>query len=238
MKHYQKLLTAFVFFTLADVSVMAQDSTQGKVNYVITMNLHASLKPDQQQYKDVIPEFMDREVIYLFKGRHGLLKSIEGEKESEEGGVTVKIKMGSEDGVKYVDMDTKKDLQLVDLGGKQYLYSGTVPQPEEGNALRVDFQGKEEETGERKKILGYDCKKVILKNGKDKSTYWYTTVLPILGGAMGVMSGKGLVLELESAALSFKAKSVQFEKIADAEVLPPKGVKTIDEKEYAGLKGK
>lgn len=238
MKHYQKLLTAIVFLTLAGLPAMAQDNTQGKVSYTITMNLHASLKPDQMQYKDVIPEFMDREAVLLFKGRHGLVKSSNEETESEEGNVTVKVKMGNDDGVTYVDMDANKNLQLVELGGKKYLYAGTIAAPGEANSLRMDFKGKEEETSETKKILGYNCKKVISGSGKDKTIYWYTNDLPILGGAIGIMSGKGLVLEMESKFLSFKAKSVQFQKIEDADVLPPKGVKAIDEKEYAALKGK
>ncbi|MRG43757.1 GLPGLI family protein [Chitinophaga sp. SYP-B3965] len=214
MKHFKTLLAAFVIFT---TPLMAQDSTQGKVNYIVTMNLHANLKPDQLQYKDALPEFIDREIVFLFKGKHGLIKSIETASEGSE--VEVKVKIGNEDGVTYVDMDAKKNLQLINVDGKQFLHKGDTKKVEDV---------KEVETGETKNILGYACKKVISKNGKDKTTYWYTTTLPILGGAFGIMSGKGLILELESPLFSFKAKSLQFEKIADADVLPPKGVKEAE----------
>jgi GLPGLI family protein len=219
MKH----LSALVIFMIICLPLMAQDSTQGKVSYKVRLNVHASLKPDQLQYKDVIPEFTDQETIFLFKGRHGLVKSIEGDMEQEEGDVSVQIKMGNENGVTYVDMDAKKDFQLVKAGDKQYLLSG------KGS----DIDGKGTETGETRNILGYDCKKVIAGSGKDKTTYWYTTTLPVLGGALGIMSGKGLVLEMESPILSFQATSLQFQQIADTDILPPKGLKTISDMKEA-----
>ncbi|SIN67861.1 GLPGLI family protein [Chitinophaga niabensis] len=224
MKH----LSATVIFIMFCLPLMAQDNTQGKINYKIRVNVHASLKPDQLQYKDVIPEFIDQEAVFLFKGRHGLVKSSEGGMEEKEGDVSVQVKMGNENGVTYVDMDTKQNLQLVKVGDKEYLFSGKGDNGGENN-VKLDIKGKEIETGETRKILGYDCKKVIAGSGKDKVVYWYTTTLPILGGALGFMSGKGLVLEMESPVFSFKATSVQFQQVADADVLPPKGLKTISD---------
>ena len=226
MKH----LSALVTFLMACLPLLAQDKTQGKVHYKIRLNVHASLKPDQQQFKDVIPEFMDQEAVYLFKGRHGLVKSNTDETQ-QEGAVSVMIKMGNENGVTYVDMDAKKNLRLVKVGEKEYLYSGTAIKEDANVKLKLD--GKEQETGETKKILGYDCKKVIMGSGKDKTSYWYTTALSILGGAMGMMSGKGLVLEMESPVFSFKASSIDFQPIADADVLPPPGAKTISDMKEA-----
>ena len=225
-----KQLSALVIFIMTSLSVLAQDSTQGKINYNIRLNVHASLKPDQQQYKDIIPEFSDQQAVFLFKGRHGLVKSSEGGMEEQEGNVSVQIKMGNENGVTYVDMDAKKNLQLVKAGDKEYLFSGKGSGKEDTeNTVKMNFDGKEEETGEVRKILGYDCKKVVAGTGKNKTSYWYTTAIPILGGALGIMSGKGLILEMESPILSFKATSVQFQPIADADVLPPKGLKTIND---------
>lgn len=222
MKH----LSALVIFIMSCLPLMAQDNTQGKINYKIRVNVHAGLKPDQLQYKDMIPEFMDQEAVFLFKGRHGLVKSGEGGTEQEEGNVKMQIKMGNENGVTYVDMDAKQNLQLVKAGDKEYLLSGKGNDGGDSN-MKLDIAGKETETGETRKILGYDCKKVVAGSGKDKAVYWYTTALPILGGALGFMSEKGLVLEMESAVFSFKATSVQFQQIADADVLPPKGLKII-----------
>ncbi|WP_343302686.1 hypothetical protein AAHN97_14170 [Chitinophaga niabensis] len=223
MKH----LSALVIFVMSCLPLMAQDNTQGKINYKIRVNVHASLKPDQLQYKDIIPEFMEQEAVFLFKGRHGLVKSSEGGMEQEEGDVNVQIKMGNENGVTYVDMDAKKNFQLVKVGDKEYLLSGKGNDGGDNNNVKLDLKGKEVETGETRKILGYDCKKVITGSGKDKAVYWYTTALPILGGALGFMTEKGLVLEMESQVFSFKATSVQFQQVADADVLPPKGLKTI-----------
>lgn len=48
----------------------------------------------------------------------GMVKSSWGGMEQEEGGVDVQIKMGNENGVTYVDMDAKKNLQP-DMAGKE-----------------------------------------------------------------------------------------------------------------------
>ncbi|UYQ95441.1 hypothetical protein MKQ68_10055 [Chitinophaga horti] len=51
------------------------------------------------------------------------------------------------------------------------------------------------------------------------------------------MSDKGVVLQMDSEPLSFKADEVRFRKVAASEVAEPTGLPVIYEKEYAELKG-
>jgi len=85
---------------------------------------------------------------------------------------------------------------------------------------------------ETREILGYTCKKLVNKMDGQYQTLWYTTELPVIGSALGIITEQGLVLAMESKELSFIAISISLEKIADSLVMPPKDVPVINHEEY------
>ncbi|WP_432803740.1 hypothetical protein [Chitinophaga horti] len=118
------------------------------------------------------------------------------------------------------------------MSREKYLYKGKFAPGRDTTETSVS-----KETGETRKILGYECRKVVATRGKTVVTYWYTTAIPALGSPFGAMSDKGVVLQMDSEPLSFKADEVRFRKVAASEVAEPTGLPVIYEKEYAELKG-
>lgn len=216
------------------LNATAQDKTQGKVEYEVSINVHANLKPDQEAIKEMIPETITRTTELLFKDNYARLKDQGNESEnmmqSSDGGNVVSkvIIMGADgdaDAVTYIDMETKKTYRLCKIKDKKYLVSQGETEPGKAPAAPV-------ESGDTKKILGYTCYKIVTKDNGQTTTIWYTKDIPVLGSAVGMLTDQGLVLAMESKAMSFVAKSIKFEKQSDSEVKPPKDLEKITQKEF------
>lgn len=197
----KKISTTLAFITALlsmGRTASAQDKTEGKIKYTITMNIHANLKPDQLQYKDMLPETATQDAWLIFKGQKFKTYFSASEKK-EDDGVEMDINIQSENGNElYVDLD--KQLQWSNKDGKM-----------EQAPLKI-HPGKVITTNETKQILGYDCKKIILPGEKKDSTIlWYTTQLPLKAGSViGIFTDKGVVLEMQQKKIGFVADSITF----------------------------
>lgn len=239
MKHYIQLLAAAVLPVIFMMPAAAQDKTQGRIRYTVKINMHEGLKADQQSLKEVIPETVERHTLFTFKQRHAMITEEEVEPE-ETGAVVFKVNFNDSEKPTYLDMDTKKSYKLFTGGDKSYLVADAVQQKPSGeNAITHTVVLNEmKETGKTKKILGYTCKQLELGSGDQKGIAWYTAELPILGSPMGIMTDKGVILEMESRFLSFTAEQISLEKVADSEVMPPAGTLTVTKAEYDKIKSK
>jgi GLPGLI family protein len=205
----------------------AQDKTQGQIHYEITYHVHASLKPDQMQYKDLIPESVVEKAELIYKGQR-LKAYFNDEVKKEEDGVSSSIKVATDDGSeRYVDLD-KKTLWWVDK-------AKNPPVLVEKPLFEQDKDSdKEVEHADTKKILDYTCKKLTFKSKDGTRTIWYTTELPLKAGTpLGQFTDKGVILALESKRMSFTATSIDFVPVAEGLITPPadlKIVKTSDQK--------
>lgn len=193
----------------------AQSKQEGKVQYEITMNLHASLKPDQQQHKDLIPETATREETLYFNGNKSKLMKAGGTQETEQDGVKLKIET-NEDNVEaaYMDGAAGQLWHLLNEGGKRKM------------ELRNSKFMPVTKTGKRtKNILGFDCREVILKGGDGPMILWVTDQLPFRAGPMGIMVEEGAVLGLEQGKkIKVMAKTIDFEPVNVSDVTPPSDV--------------
>lgn len=209
MKKISLLLMLIITAHLSE----AQDKSQGKIRYDITINLHAALKPDQQQFKDLIPETATHSETLYFHGNKSktVLKEMK-EMESEEGGAKIKIKTG-EDNVEavYTDGATGKSLQLVNDEGKKSL------EEKDGK----DFFNAPKPGTRTKKILGFDCKEVIAKSDDGPVTLWITDQLPFRSGPFNFKVKEGAVLEVQSKKVNAVAAVVDYETVTIDDVTPP-----------------
>ncbi|MCY1528482.1 GLPGLI family protein [compost metagenome] len=99
-------------------------------------------------------------------------------------------------------------------------------------------------TDETKKILGFDCKKVIVKSIRkakvldmdkdiiDETAVWYTNDLGFNFSPNPNMWTEGAVLALENKGNSVIAKSIEFRGVSTKDVTAPKKAVPITQEEY------
>lgn len=198
----------------------AQDKTEGKIHYDVVYNVHASLKPDQLQYRDLIPETVTEKAELIYKGQR-LKVYFNDEVQRDEEGVSSRIKIATDDGnEKYADAD-KGTLLWVDR-------EKTPPVLIEKALFDPNADFKEAEGAETRKVLDYTCKKLMLKTKEGSYTLWYTTELPLkTGTALSTFTNKGVVLALESKRINFEATSIEFVPVSEKEVTPPSDLQIV-----------
>jgi GLPGLI family protein len=200
--------------------VYAQDKTQGQIHYELTFNLHASMKPDQLQYKDLVPETLVDKAELIYKGQH--LKSFfPDEIDKEEDGHKTSIRVATEEGSeRYADIENKKIWWVDRKKNPPVLVE---------KELAANEEEKMQETTETRKILDYTCKKLLLKTKKNGTVaIWYTTELPLKAGSpFGSITDKGVVLAMESKRASFKAIGIDFTAVDEKDVMPPAEMKIV-----------
>ncbi|NQX39392.1 GLPGLI family protein [Pedobacter steynii] len=205
MKTKVMLVLAMV---IAGLSLKAQDKTQGKVNYEVSINLHASLKPDQLQFKDMIPEFsVSKEVLY-FNGNLAKIEHASPEVQEGEGGV--KVKMDFEGGKKgmYSDGTAEGTYHLIEKDGKKSLLA--ISDKKEG--------GNEDKPGKTKEILGFTCQGVT----SGGFTLWICKELPFKIGPFGMFSKEGAILGFETKTGKGYATSIDYVPVKAEDVAVPK----------------
>lgn len=195
----------FILLVAANINAAAQEKNSGKISYTLTMNLHANLKPEQMQYKDMIPETATQDLSLWFNGQH--YKTFYNPTQKKEGdGADVSINIESDNGEElYVDLEQKK--QWAKKNGKIKEESINVS------------KGESVATGVTKTILGYPCQQLILINKKDSTIIWYTTALPLkTGGPIGMFTDKGVVLEMQHKKMGFVATSIEFTPVTEEQL--------------------
>nr|WP_295864863.1 GLPGLI family protein [uncultured Chitinophaga sp.] len=201
------LLAAFLLFGFA---ATAQDKTQGVIHYDLTMFLHASLKPDQLQYKDMIPETANSQEVLYFNGKKSkITRRQPGELETEEG-AKVHIQMGDNELAFYEDGATGKAWALTEADGKKKLTEKEHPdqaKPRAGNTTR--------------NILGFVCKAVNVNGKNGPLTLWVTPELPFRGGPLHTWTPEGAVLGVESKKFKAIATAINYEPVKEEVVTIP-----------------
>lgn len=201
-----KTSAQIIFILLvANITAAAQEKNSGKISYTLTMNLHANLKPEQMQYKDMIPETATQDLSLWFNGQH--YKTFYNPVQKKEGDdVEVNVNIQSDNGDElYVDLEQKKQWAKKDGKLKE---------------TPIDIRkGESVATGATKKILGYSCQQLILTNKKDSTIIWYTTSLPLKAGSpIGMFTDKGVVLEMQHKKMGFVATSIEFTPVTDEQL--------------------
>jgi GLPGLI family protein len=204
----------------------AQDKTQGQIHYELTYNIHASMKPDQLQYKDLVPETVVEKAELIYKGQR--MKSFFADAvEKEDEGVNTSIRVSTDDGnERYTNVDDRKIWWVDNKKNPPVLVEkALITKPEE----------KIKESDETRIILGYTCKKrVVSAKKEDTFIVWYTTELPLKAGTpFGGFTGDGVVLVMESKRVSFKATGIDFVPVADKDVTPPADIKIVKTQEQS-----
>jgi GLPGLI family protein len=165
------------------------------------------------------------EIIYNANGAK-LQKSEVEEDISQAGnpeGMRVMRFGGNADREVFFNFANKKVTESFELEGEQLLLEKALGSP--ANEIV--------KTDESRKIAGFDCKKVSIKdkNGSE-TTVWYTTDLAFSASPVPALWTEGVVLGVENARMKYYASSIEYTKIKDAELALPKKGRLITEEEY------
>ena len=106
-----------------------------------------------------------------------------------------------------------------------YLQNGDIISTKDAESINKQTF---EITSETKKILGYNCKKVVTKINSNTIEIWYTNDLKIQGGPSSLGQNLGLVLEVERNK-NFKTQATSIKKIKKTSLeLPIQASRTLD----------
>lgn len=191
-------------FLLTGFATTAQDKTQGVIHYDLTMFLHASLKPDQLKYKDMIPETASSQEVLHFNGKKARISRQQPEELHTEEGANVKIQMGENEIAFYEDGTSGKAWALTEAGGKKTLAEKEHPATDKIRA------GKNTRT-----ILGFVCKEVNVQSKTGPLTLWVTPELPFRGGPLHTWTPEGAVLGVESKKFKAIATAINYEPVKE-----------------------
>lgn len=87
---------------------------------------------------------------------------------------------------------------------------------------------------EQKEILGKKCTKATSQDGN--TTAWFCSEIPSNEGPKDYWGCPGLILEIETKAMTITAQSVELSKSTIESIKPPTTGKVISKKEFAELK--
>lgn len=135
------------------------------------------------------------------------------------------------------------------MGGGQRPGGNNNAQPQPQNESAVKFLPgpptlEVVQTEETKKILGFNCKKAIVKsirkatilgaeqNVVDETAIWYTTELGFNFSPNPNMWTEGAVLALENKGTSTVATSIEYRGVSTKDVTPPKKAIALTQEEY------
>jgi GLPGLI family protein len=212
--HMKKMILLLAIAGMTTATCLAQDKSQGKIDYEVTMNLHASLKPDQLQYKDMIPEKVTNKEVLYFNGGKTRLSLKDPDDITSEEGATVKVVSNPGQTAIYTDAASGGSWSLMEEDGQKALVA----------AEKTAVADRKPGTG-TKEILGFTCHELTMKSkDKEQMTLWVTDALPFSAGPMGISAGKGLVLGVDSKKINIIATAINYAPVSVSEVSIPEGV--------------
>lgn len=201
---------------------MQAQQTEGVITFEEKINVHRSLPPEAADMKAMIPEFRTHQNELLFNDHESLYRNVEEEEDEEaDGGQGVQIRMQRPESIFYRDFNAVRKVDSREFMGKTYLIEDSL----------VSRSWKM--TGQRKKVLGYDCISAVTMDTvrKQEITAWFTDALPLPAGpsSFGQLPGTILEIDINNGEIVMSAKKVDFRKLKKNElVAPKKGEKTTD----------
>ena len=194
-----KVAQVFAAIVCLAGNVLAQNTkqTEGVISYELKINLHANLTKEQQAYKAMIPEFSNQSVKLYFKNGNYRIEEIEQE-QSQSGGVSIVMSSGGSQ-AKIVRNDRNYVYTLYKKGEKTYYTVEKIVKP----TITIDKKSV-------KKILNYECYKVLYKSAGETYEIWVTDALKLTASPMDGLNFGGTVLEINSKNLTYKAKKIEF----------------------------
>lgn len=214
------MILVLIFNLFSMVSATAQDKTQGQIIYKQKVNIHASLSKEQAAMKAMIPEFLESEVLVLFKDKKSKITAKESN--SSSGDVQISISNGGSADA-YIDFEKNLYYRTISLEGDQFHTQMSIAK---ANTKPLKFT---------KKICGYNCKSANFILDDEMYAIYYTTELEGNFSPMPGVFAEGVILAIVSKKLTYIATEVSFKEIDNQAVTIPESSEKITEEQFLDL---
>lgn len=224
MKSDKKLILFLIIFCNF-FNIYAQ--TQGKIEYVISLNrpTDSQLQKLNPEHKNTVLKILNNSIdvnaILLFSENKSIykLEDVLDNEANNEHSIT-QSRAGGKD-IYYYDISKAERIIQKNFIGDLFLI------PEKPIVWKI--------TQEIKKIGNYSCFKAIdinSKNKKQKPVAWFTLDIPIGYGPKNFNGLPGLILELKTSAVTFKAAKIELNSKEKVIVNKPEKGKIVTKEEY------
>jgi GLPGLI family protein len=228
-----KQLLVLVCFCLVFTSyVFAQQKTSGVIYYTQEINTKAMrMGADGQQQASRpggnMPDKITNKMEIIYNANGAKLQKSEIEEDISQTGNTEGRQVmrfgGNADREVFFNFADKKVTESFEMNGEQLLLEKTLGSTS-SDILKTD---------QTKKIAGFECKKITVKDKAGaETTVWYTTDLPLIASPVPALWTEGVVLGVENQRMKYYASSIEYTRIKDSELALPKKAKMISEEEY------
>ncbi len=220
------LITAFLWTLLAIGQV-----EKGTIVYEEKFDIHRTLRPDMEDFKERIPQFRTtKKALYFDRGKatYIRLKEQDTSVDSERDGRRMRMRFGGGDqnNVYYTNIVDGSFIDSRELFGKQFLIVGTR------DTLNWKITGKQKQVGD------YLCQEAIIKDSLSQTSAWFTPMIPISSGPDNYSGLPGMILhvDVDNGAITITALEISLNKLEEGKIQKPEKGKKVTEEEFRKLR--
>lgn len=225
-----RYLTLALAFTAITTTAGAQTSGTIRYNEVIKMDIDIE-GSEYEALLALLPKEQKIEKVLYFTSDAALYQPVkkdekEYNRQYEEGGAVMNIRMDVPDERFYTDLTTKTMVQQRDMMGRKFLIQSAV-----------DSKGWKL-TGRNATVLNYPCQEAVMQDDEHHQVkVWFTPALPVGVGPhrFGGLPGVILKAELDSGRLVIEATEVDLKPVAAGLIRKPNQGKKMTEAQFKAM---
>jgi GLPGLI family protein len=209
----------------------AAQNHKGKVTYQEHIklefnNMKLEGVENAEAIRAMLPKSRSFKKVLLFSPEASLYRNAEdeqaqGENSVEEGNVQMKVMVARPENEIYRDLKNGKVVEKNDLFGKSFI----ITDDKDAKMAWKLVEGQ-------KTILGYDCKKAIIRDSSSVTEAWYAPSIPVPAGPMQFGKLPGLVLEVNSDNGRIVITATDIKLGETSAIEPPKKGKQVTREEF------
>lgn len=210
----KSIVSSLLLIAALPFTGFGQQTTSGQIDYSITMQWPARRQSDDNASG---PREFTRKNTLLFNGQAGKWSSARPEN-----------RRGRNSGTTYLDFGKKEFLRTFKRRNNDTTF--LIPSP---FRTAEDFQL----TGNKKKILGYECQEATATLRDQKITLWFTQEIPLTFSPVNglIPPSGGVVLAVKSKRMSAGATALKTDKIDEKQLLVPQPSKQLSREDMQHL---
>lgn len=216
-----------LLLSLAGCFHFANAQTSGMVQYSETIKMDIKLDGENAALMDMLPK-EQKLACNLYFTEHASLyehvKKDDVDKEYEEGGARMRIRMDAPDEKYYYDFAQQTMTEQREFMGRKFLVEGK----KDGTKWKL--------TGKQMEFLGYPCQEAVIQDSNTMITAWFTPAIPVSTGPSSYAGLPGLILKADADGRHIiEATSVDLKAGAPDKIRKPKEGKKMTSEEFVAM---
>ena len=220
-----------ISISVAQKDAALQIKTKGSIHYVEKTNLHKHMTGERAQYKSMVPEFREVDMILAFNedaAIYGDRTQITGEEEviTDENRRQVMFKAMAPKNTYFLDRKKGKEIQNREFMSRNFL----IEDAKDDSKWKI--------TPFQEDIKGYICQEATMTTEDSTEVKaWFTTQIPIPLGPQGYNSLPGMILKVDinDGDMIIEAKNIQLGELNEDWITAPKKGKKVTQEEFKAI---